>query len=383
MDFSHVLTDLTTQILLALLLLGFVELVVYYSIYYLFLGRKAQKVSMDVLPEDEKGLPAVSVVLVAHNDVEYLRENLAYILEQDYEDFEVVVVDYLSTDQTPFVLKLYQENYTNLKVVNFKEDVNMFKGNKYPLSIGIRSAKNDTVVLTDADCRPAGLQWLRHIVKAYNNGRTDFVLGYCERRTGNNLLGMLERYDNLTYSADYLTCGMRRHPYTGCGNNLSYRRQLFFSKGGFISHYAIPDGADDMFVNQNATGRNTTVCLHCGGHTTVQAPKKFSYWRQSRQHRYATYRYHSFMQKFRRALPDIGIVSFYGAMVALFVMNLFPWQILAGCLFVKLALQIASFAQLQKGFGEKYVCWFSPLLELYFLLSNTILSLFPLKYKIK
>ena len=211
MDFSHILTNPLAQALLALLAVSFVVLITVYSLRYFYLGRMVKKASSRKLQENGGNLPPVSVVLVAHNESAFLRENLVYILEQDYPDFEVVVVDYLSLDDTQFVLKLCRDNYPNLKVVTIKEDVNGFIGRKIPLSIGIQSARNDVLVLTDVDCKPASLQWLRHTVEAYQHPRTNIVLGYCRLVTEKGFLGALQRYENMDYSASYLSRAAEGH----------------------------------------------------------------------------------------------------------------------------------------------------------------------------
>lgn len=382
MDFSNIANDLLTQILVAAALLGFILLVVVYSLRYLYVAHKAKKAAQQQLAEDAP-TPPVSVVLVAHNESAFLKENLVYLLEQDYPDFEVVVVNYLSHDDTHFVLKLCKDNYPNLKVVNFKDDVNMFFGRKYPLSIGIRSAKNDLIVLTDVDCLPSGLQWLRNTVQGFEHPRTNIVLGYGMLVAEKGLLGSLQRYDNLTYSASYLSSALRHNPVTASDRNLAYRKGFFFSKGAFISHYNEPDGAADMFVNQNATTRNTEVNLHPETFVKFQAPKNFLPWRQMRQHRTSTYRHHTFGQKLAAAMGGVALLVFYGSVAALIAMGLFPWEILAGLVLLKFVLQILLFAQMEKPLGEKGLCWLSPVYEIYFLVANTILLMFPLKYKFK
>ena len=384
MDFTPILTNLAAQVLTGLTLIGFVILIVVYSVQYLYLARKAKKAMTDAdrqPADDGKALPPVSVVLVAHNEASFLRENLVYILEQDYPDFEVVVVDYLSLDDTQFVLKLCCDNYTNLKVVTIKEDVNRFHGRKFPLSMGIQSAKNDVVVLTDVDCAPTSLQWLRHTVEAFSRPRVNIALGYSLVCAGKGMLGSLERYDNLSYSASYLSRAARQHPVTACGRNLAFRRAFFFSKGAFISHYTEPDGADDLFVNRNATRRNTALSIHKDAFVKVNAPEQFAAWHQQRKHRCATYRFHTFAQKMDGAAPGIALLLFYGCGIALAATSLLPWQILAGMLLLKLVYQITAFAQLEKAFGEKGLCWLSPVFEFYFFIANTTLLLFPLRYK--
>ena len=131
-DFSTFLTDSYAIALTAALLVLMVILCLYYGLYHFRVGRWQLK----TVPTEGTGslakdsLPPVSVVLTAKNDAGWLKENLVYLLEQDYPDFEVVVVDYLSQDDTPYVLKVLKDYYPHLKVVPFKEDVNLFQGKK-------------------------------------------------------------------------------------------------------------------------------------------------------------------------------------------------------------------------------------------------------------
>jgi cellulose synthase/poly-beta-1,6-N-acetylglucosamine synthase-like glycosyltransferase len=168
----------------------------YYGLFHLRIGRWHRKAGKEGAPEGgNESLPPVSVVLTARNDGTWLKENLVYLLEQDYPDFEVVVVDYLSHDDTQYVLKLLKDYYPHLKIVPFKEDVNLFQGKKYPLSIGIKSAKNDILLLADPDCTPKNMQWLRGMVKGYYRKDIKIVLGICGLKRTKTLLGVLQQYD--------------------------------------------------------------------------------------------------------------------------------------------------------------------------------------------
>ena len=181
-DFTNFLTDTQSVVFAVLMLLALAFCCMYYGLFHLRIGRwhlKPAKETEATGSLAKGGLPPVSVVLTARNDAAWLKENLVYLLEQDYPDFEVVVVDYLSHDDTQFVLKLLKDYYPHLKVVPFKEDVNLFQGKKYPLSIGIKSAKNDILLLADPDCTPKNMQWLRGMVKGYFKSDINIVLGFC------------------------------------------------------------------------------------------------------------------------------------------------------------------------------------------------------------
>ncbi len=372
-DFNLFLTDTYSIALAAAMAAALVWLALYYGLYHLRVGR--YKGSAPIATESD--LPPVSVVLTAHNDHAWLRENLVYLLEQDYPNFEVVVVDYLSTDETEYVLKFLKDYYPHLKIVPFKADVNLFQGKKYPLSIGIKSASNDILLLADPDCTPKNLQWLRGMVKGYTQG-TQIVLGYCGLKRTKTLLGALQQYDALAYGAHYLGSALLGHPYTGSGRNLSYRRSFFFDRGAFISHYDVADGSDDLFVYQNADRRNTAVCIDADAVLIAEPRKSFLEWHRQRRHRVGTRGRHSLGSRMLEEMTPLANVVFYAAAVLLILIGSLPWPVTAAAVALKLAWQIVCFSQLARRFEGGLVYLLAPLMEIYFMIANTILILLPL-----
>mgnify|MGYP002621956957 CR=1 FL=1 len=379
-NFSGFLTDTYAIVLAAVMLATMIYLCLYYGLYHMRVGRwKGDKRLQDykAKSQQDEGLPPVSVVLTAHNDAAWLKENLVYLLEQDYPDYEVVVVNYLSTDDTEFVLKLLKDYYPHLKVVPFKEDVNLFQGKKYPLSIGIKSAKNDILMLADPNCTPKNLLWLRGMVRGYHEG-TQIVMGYCGVKRTKSLIGCLQQYDALAYGAQYLGAALLGHPYTASGRNLSYRRSFFFEKGAFISHYDVADGSDDLFVYQNATSKNTSICIDADACLNAEPCKHFYQWHDERRHRVAIRNRHRFADRLHESLPTWTNLIFYATAVLLVLHSTLPWAIVAIAAILKWAWQIVCFSRLTRRFDGGYVHWAAPLYEIYFIVANTFLILLPL-----
>ena len=195
MDFSVVTTNTYILPLLVAAVVSITFLAVHYGLFYLAPARKKNQTYATTELK-----PMVSIILTAHNDAEWLRENLVYLLEQDYPNFEVVVVDYISTDETTFVLQVCSDNYPNLKVVKITQDVNMFHSKKFPLSVGIKSASRESNIMLfiDADCVPQGFNWVSSMVKGYTNSEKQIVLGYCGLKQEPTLLNAMQQYENLT-----------------------------------------------------------------------------------------------------------------------------------------------------------------------------------------
>ena len=117
---------------------------------------------------------------------------LPKVLEQDYPQFEVIVVNDRSIDDTPDVLRAMEEKYKSLKVSNIAHTDQHWAGKKYALTIGIKAAQYEHVLLTDADCFPASDQWMREIAKNFRNGKS-IVLGYGAYTKSSGLLNHLIR----------------------------------------------------------------------------------------------------------------------------------------------------------------------------------------------
>lgn len=377
MDFSHILTDPYIFLLTFVLALSFVVLALYYGLFYFRLGHVRQ-----VRKEESEPLPPVSVVLCAQNQGDWLRSKLVYLLEQDYPDFEVVVVNYCSTDDTKFVLQVLAENYKRLQVVTMNQNVCGYRGKKYPLSIGIKSAKNDLLLMAEPDTLPRDVErfdWIRQMVSGYRHRNIDIVLGFCGIESRKSLFNWLQQYDNMDYSAEYLGAALLHRPFTGNGRNLSYRRSFFMKNNGLIYSYNEPDGADDMFVNQNSRRHNVSVVLAPESFTIASPCRSFVEWHALRKHRVVTHRYYKFGLKLARLVRPVSVLLFYAAAALLLVSGLFPWQVLAGAVAVKWAWQMVSAAQCCSQLQLPPVIYLaSPVWEIYFLAANTILSIIPL-----
>lgn len=385
MDFSQILSSPYTMALSCVMALTLIFLSLYYGLFYCRVGHYKGPRAKKKGSAASENLPPVSVVLTAQNDAEWLKVNLVYLLEQDYPTFEVVVVDYMSKDDTKFVLKLLSDNYKHLKVVPVGENANNYQGKKYPMSMGVASAKYDILLLADPDCMPADLVnfcWIKEMVKGYVHKNIDIVLGYCGISHKKGLFNLLQQYDNLDYSAEYIGAALMHSPFTGNGRNLSYKRPFFLKSHGFIYHYNISDGADDMFVYQNSRRHNTSVVLSDGSFTMVESQPTLRRWHNYRKHRTITHKYYKFRTKLARMMRPLSVTLFYLAGVALLLWGTMPWPVLAAALLVKLAWQIIAMAQCTKRLGVKpIVYWLSPLLEIYFMIANTILAITPLSKK--
>ena len=195
-----------------------------------------------------------------------------------------MVVNDCSEDDSYDVLGEYLKKYPNLKVSNIIKDPKFTHNKKFAQFIGIKAAKNEILVFTDADCKPESEKWLSRMESRFDT-KIDFVLGYGGFFSKKGLLDKYIRYDCMTIAMQYLGMALKGMPYMGVGRNLAYRRSLFFNKKGFGNHAHLASGDDDLFVNSNASGTNIAVEFRKESHTrSVEASDLSEFYKQKKRH---------------------------------------------------------------------------------------------------
>ena len=338
------ITFFFNQLSFYVLALFVLTLVVQLCIHWIRFSRLAFTKKHPRTKSDEE-LEPVSVVVCARDAYHHLVELIPALLSQDYPQFEVVVVNDCSDDETEEYLKDLERHETRVKPVQLRQHLNFFNGKKYPLSLGIKSASYDLMVLTDADCRPTSNQWLRSVVGCYGPG-TEVVVGYAPMENNGSFLNRMVRFNAVQRALIYLSAALAGKPYMGVGKNLSYRQSLFFRNKGFTSHYGMPEGDDDLFVSQVATKRNTSVHIDADNTVVCASPSSFGQWSRQQTRRYSTISKH---RKGPRAFAAAHYWSqwlFYVTFIAL--------------IFLPPAFSIAN--------GIPYKAYYYPVLALLFLL---------------
>lgn len=241
----------------------------------------------------------LSVVICARDEAHNLVNNLPGVLVQDYNTtHEIILVNDNSEDESKYLLDEFKKSFKNLNVVSLTQEAKMISGKKFPLSIGIKSAKNEILLLTDADCVPASEHWMRNMQDGYHDG-IEIVLGYGAYRKRKGLLNKLIRFETFHTALQYFSYALAGIPYMGVGRNLSYKKEVFLRNKGFSSINQIPSGDDDLFINQVATSKNTAIVIDPAAHTISEPKTSFSGWMNQKYRHYTTTKYykkkHSFL----------------------------------------------------------------------------------------
>ena len=266
----------------------------------------------------------VSVIVCARDEAANLAKNLPGLLVQEYRTtHEVIVVDDNSFDDSKYFLEELQRTFKHLHVIELKQEAKFIPGKKFPLSIGIKTAKYEILLLTDADCVPASENWIDKMQQSYDD-KTEIVLGYGAYHKKKGLLNRFIRWETFHTALQYLTYALAGIPYMGVGRNLSYKKEVFFRHKGFTSHNHIASGDDDLFINRAATGKNTRINIDPEAFTLSEPARSWGQWIKQKYRHYSTGKYYKQLHKFLLGLYSLTYFIFYPLMAG--VIFLYSWK---------------------------------------------------------
>ncbi len=331
-----------------------------------------------------KDQPPVSIIVCAHDEEENLLELVPLLLAQNYPEFEVIIVEDRCNDNTfDYLLQATKEN-GHLKMVRVTHKPEHINGKKFALTLGIKAARYDWVLLTDADCRPATSQWIASMAERFVQPKK-IVLGFSPYYKLPGLLNAFIRFESFFTGIQFIGLALLGKPYMGLGRNLAYRKELFLENKGFNSHLGITGGDDDLFVNEHATQENTAVSL--GSVALVFSKPKVrlrDFFHQKFRH-LSVGRNYKFSDKIILGLFSLSwMLTWLLVLPAIFFL---PWtNIFLVFFFVRLVLMVVLLHVGPRKMGTSFETWKTPLLDFmyaFYYLVTGVKALFVKKVKWK
>ena len=358
------------MILTSILFYAFIVVVSIQIVYYLsFLFSFAIKGAETRL---KKNIP-ISIIICAKNEAENLKKSIPLILNQEYSNFEVVLVNDSSSDDTLGIMKAFEVKHNNVKLVDVKTNETFWGNKKYALTLGIKASKHDFLVFTDADCVPSSNKWIAQISSNFSNQKS-IVLGYgAYAKKRYSLLNKLIRFETLMTALQYFSYANLGLPYMGVGRNMAYRKDLFYNNSGFNNHMSIKSGDDDLFINEVADYTNTAICFTKDSFTVSEPKASYKDWILQKRRHISTAKFYKLKHKFFLGLFYISQLLFWVLGVLLLLLG-HNWEWIAASIASRFVVQLLCFGFTAKKLGEVDLIVLTPILELF--LITTQLSIF-------
>ena len=340
-----------------------------YNLRYFLAATRNKKQGSD------SELEGVSIIICARNEEANLRELVPVIMEQDYPKFQLIVVNDSSWDDTHDILKALKVSFPEIHIIEIDEDKQLMQGKKFALTLGIKAAKHEIVLLTDADCRPYSKDWIREMTRGLGE-KKEISLGFSGYKRYPGYLNKLIRFDAFVAGLNYLGYANLGIPYMGVGRNMAYTKTAFFRVGGFKAHYKLASGDDDLFVKDASNARNTIVNWDIQSQTISEPQRNWKKWSFQKKRHFTTAPLYKQGIKFRLILWPLTYFTFWFAAIGLGVLkpDLIYLAILLGVIFLRYLTQWIVLWVSAKRLGlSKDLVWLFPLLEKHLFLVHSML----------
>jgi glycosyltransferase involved in cell wall biosynthesis len=332
-----------------------IQLLYYVFIFAKFAFAKAQKLSAKKL--------SVSVIVCAKNEADNALKYIPLLAEQEYHDFEIILIDDASSDHTLDIFEEFEKQYSNIKLVKVKNNEAFWGNKKYALTLGIKAAKKEYLLFIDADCYPSSKDWITIMSSKFTAEKT-VVLGYgAYRKVAHSFLNKIIRFETMLTAVQYFSWAKIGKPYMGIGRNLAYKKDEFFNVNGFISHIQVRSGDDDLFINQVATKKNTSICYAPESFTYSEPKTTFKTWFTQKSRHVSTANHYKTFDKIQLALFYLTQLIFISLSIVLLAFQ-YQWIIVLSLIGFRYA-----FVWIVLGFSagklkEKDVMYWFPIIEI-------------------
>lgn len=313
----------------------------------------------------------ISLIVCAKNEAENLQKHIPLWLSQKHPNFELILINDASVDETLEVMERFAEQDPRIQIVNVKNNEAFWGNKKYALTLGIKRAKNNRLIFSDADCYPASEEWLATMASNFSNEK-QLILGYGAYEKNPGFLNKLIRFETLMTAVQYFAYAKAGSPYMGVGRNLAYTSTLYYEKNGFIKHIKIASGDDDLFVNEAATSKNTAICYTPEAFTYSIPKKKRKKWILQKKRHYTTAKLYKPIHRILLGLYYIFNLLFW----ILSVIILFTqfWIYGLGIIVLRFIIQYIVIGKAAKKLKESDLIYFISFYELFLILTQ--LSIF-------
>ncbi|MDD4141848.1 MAG: glycosyltransferase family 2 protein [Bacteroidales bacterium] len=308
------------------------QIVYIYKFQYGFVRKKNLS-----LPEMQPEMPPVSIVICMRDEMRILRRDIGQLLNQEYPDFEIVVVNMSSSHNGPDT-DTWAKQIPQLTIVNINEKDNFSCSKLFPLSLGIKAAKSNLIITTDLNCIPTSVYWLRSMVtKLINKANVAGIANYAADKT---FLNRLMRYEMSRYNIDFLSFLANNTPYSISTKNFLFKKSDFLKQKDIVDYFSVNTDGSAIF-NKIISKKDTNYIYNDYSQINMTGKPVFSSWCRNITTRFSNMIFSKWVAKaikfiyiaslivlFTACALMMELYEMYAVAIALIVIRAAEWSIL-------------------------------------------------------
>ncbi|MFY7810931.1 MAG: glycosyltransferase [Flavobacterium sp.] len=305
----------------------------------------------------------VSVVICAKNEEKNIANLIEILLNQNYTNYEILIIDDASSDKTSEIIESYQKSNSKIKLVKVENNEAFWGNKKWALTLGIKATKYENLLFTDADCKPINENWIKEMTKNFQNEKT-IILGYSPYlKIKNSWLNKLIRFETLFTALQYFSWAKIGKPYMGVGRNIAYKKSEFFNQNGFVNHMKVYSGDDDLFVNAASNFKNTVIEYSNDSFVYSEPKKTWKEWILQKRRHITTAKYYKFFDQFQLSILFISQFLFFLFAIIL-ISFLHQWILVLSLIAFRYLINFIIIGKSTKKLNETNLTIWYPILEI-------------------
>lgn len=283
--------------------------------------------------DKHNSLPGISVVIVTHDSDRMLERAISAVAAQDYPDFEIVIVNNASSDNTNNVIKRFAQQYPNLlRYTYLPQNKNGFLHEAMAVTLGVRAARKEWIMLLKPTSVPKSNKWLRTFAASISMGYDiclgyNHFYGYDNARWVRKAIRRLRHNQILNYRA--IMRGKRK-PIEAEGSNLAFRKEDFLSNGGYGKWLSLKSCHQNLYVTSYSKQGASKMLTSPQAQVETLLPPIISLWQTEESLRKRAYRRFPLETRLRRShYTIIGLIALISAVCLIvgLVFSLMPLQV--------------------------------------------------------
>jgi len=354
--------------MLTILFYVLIGIILFHALYFVVLySNIAFNDSLKNRPNNTN-VPVSVVVYIKDNEQE-LPAFLDAFLLQEYDNFELILVNNASEDESLELLEHFVAQHRFAKLVNVENNEAFWGNKKYALTLGIKVTKYDHLLFTEPKALPNSPLWIATMTSLFTT-KKQVVLAYTslekKKKSGSNKYARFQIFLQALHNFTWIELGK---PLYGNKDNQAYKKELFYKSNGFIKEMKIAYGEEQEFIRQIGTKSNTTFTLAPESINTITNKSSWRTSFQIQKRNGLLLKRTGIFNQLKLRFYHFSILSFY-LVFTLLLAYLYQWEIVVGIFVFRYLITIFYFRKLLKNFNESDLIWVFPFFELMHVLSG-------------
>ena len=307
--------------------------------------------------------PPISVIITLFSEnADYLDNGLIELLQQDYDNYEVVVV-YVGNDDNFYAdLSYLRKGYPHLVTTQIDHSSRYPISTKMALNVGIKAAHNECLLFTNTEASPASKHWVSLMAKGFMYG--DIVIGHSGIKYEKGAENRLFRKLRFKESIDRLSAVIRRRPYAASRYNFGFTKQLYFENRGF-NHLSMNAGESDLFLQSILCNDNASLVITPRARCIESAPRNFKGWLTLLRTERSTHTFYKLSTHNYIDSEPIVRSAFFAAAVTMIALLPYELKIFAAALlFVRYCYASYTLLRIAARLGERRLRLWQPIFDI-------------------